>query len=96
MEHGNTQRYLKMREIAEAAAVAHSLVRKSARQLRAYAAQPLQRTEVGQSQHSSASNSQHTTAEDGEHPMILSSSAVEVIKQPATGIFFCHVRLACT
>ncbi|KAJ4726784.1 putative DNA mismatch repair protein MutS [Melia azedarach] len=84
MEHGNTQRYLKMREIAEAAAVAHSLVRKSARQLRAYAAQPLQRTEVGQSQHSSASNSQHTTAEDGEHPMILSSSAVEVIKQPAT------------
>lgn len=41
MKHGDTQRYLKMRAIAEAAAIAQSLVHKRARQLRASAAQPL-------------------------------------------------------
>lgn len=91
MEHGTKQRYRKMREISEAAAMARSLVHKRARQLRASAAQPSQPTKVGKSQQIFASNSQQTTVKKTEHPT-TSSPAIKVIKKPATGIFFCQVQ----
>ncbi|XP_031280212.1 uncharacterized protein LOC116138656 [Pistacia vera] len=83
MEHGTKQRYRKMREITEAAAMARSLVHKRARQLRAPAAQPSQPTKVGKSQQIFASNSQQTNVRKSEHPA-TSSPAVKVIKKSVT------------
>ncbi|KAJ0046436.1 hypothetical protein Pint_05436 [Pistacia integerrima] len=83
MEHGTKQRYRKMREISEAAAMARSLVHKRARQLRAPAAQPSQPAKVGKSQQIFASNSQQTNVRKSEHPA-TSSPAVKVIKKSVT------------
>lgn len=90
MEHGTKQRYRKMREVSEAAAMARSLVHKRARQLRALAAQPSQPTKVGKSQQIFVSNSQQTTVKKNEHPT-TSSPAIEFIEKSAIGIFFCQV-----
>ncbi|XP_044497955.1 endonuclease MutS2 isoform X4 [Mangifera indica] len=82
MEHGTKQRYKKMREVSEAAAMARSIVHKRARQLRALAAQPSQPTKVGKSQHIFVSNSQQTTVKKNEHPT-TSSPAIEFIEKSA-------------
>ncbi|KAK0593394.1 hypothetical protein LWI29_035943 [Acer saccharum] len=82
MEHGTTQRYRKMQEVSEAAAIARSFVHKRVRQLRASAVKPSQPTAVGKSQHIMANNAQKNAVENHEHPTTRrNSSPVKVIKQ---------------
>ncbi|KAJ9679870.1 hypothetical protein PVL29_021700 [Vitis rotundifolia] len=68
MEHGTDQRYRKMREVSEAAAVGRSLLHKKVRQLRSSATQPSQPTAADKSQNASATSNQHTAADINERP----------------------------
>lgn len=91
MEHGTEQRFKKMREISEAAAVARSTLHKKVRQLRASAIQSSRKTPASKIQHTLAINSQHDTAEYNEPPVAYkSTSFVEDIKQSQSGI---HLEL---
>lgn len=91
MEHGTEQRFKKMREISEAAAVARSALHKKVRQLRASAIQSSRETPASKIQHTLAINSQHDTAEYNEPPVAYkSTSFVEDIKQSQSGI---HLEL---
>ncbi|KAI9157709.1 hypothetical protein LWI28_026711 [Acer negundo] len=85
MEHGTTQRYRKMQEVSEAAAIARSFVHKRVRQLRASAVKPSQPTAVGKRQHIMANNAQKNAVENREHPTTRrNSTPVKVIKQSPT------------
>ncbi|KAH7543693.1 hypothetical protein JRO89_XS15G0001300 [Xanthoceras sorbifolium] len=84
MEHGTTQRFRKMREVSEAAAIARSFVHKRVRQLRASAVKPSQPTAAGKSQHIMANNAQKNSVENCENPTRRNSSPAKVIKQSPT------------
>ncbi|KAK3228430.1 hypothetical protein Dsin_000311 [Dipteronia sinensis] len=85
MEHGTTQRYRKMQEVSEAAAIARSFVHKRVRQRRASAVKPSQPTAVGKRQHIMANDAQKNAVENREHPTTRrNSSPVKVIKQSPT------------
>ncbi|XWS50244.1 hypothetical protein CRYUN_Cryun12cG0071700 [Craigia yunnanensis] len=81
---GADQRYKKMQELSEAAAVARSTIHKKARQLRTSAMKQSQLSKA--SKHTLASNYKHATAVETEQQTTnLSSSSVQVIKQPQSG-----------
>ncbi|PSS04520.1 Endonuclease [Actinidia chinensis var. chinensis] len=85
MDHGNDQRYRKMREISELAAMARStihkkvrLIRESAtRQIRASATRLSQPTIANNSQHESTNNSQPSAADNTKFPVTTKASAAD-------------------
>ncbi|OVA16083.1 DNA mismatch repair protein MutS [Macleaya cordata] len=80
-EHGTAQRYRKMKEVSEAAAMARSLIHKKLREFRASATQHPQSTPLTKTQHAAADDKQHTT-ENIKHPRSdKSAHSVEGIKQ---------------
>lgn len=92
MEHGTDQRYGKMREVSEAAAVARSLLHKKVRQLRSSATRPSQPTAADKSQHASATSNQHTAADINERPTTSESKhPAKVAQQSSSGITRKHL-----
>ena len=84
MEHGTNQRYGKMREVSEAAAVARSLLHKKVRQLRSSATRPSQPTAADKSQHASATSNQHTAADINERPTTSESKHPAKVAQQSS------------
>ncbi|KDP46010.1 hypothetical protein JCGZ_14917 [Jatropha curcas] len=79
MEHGSSQRFRKMQEISEAAAMARSILHRKARQLRARLTKPSQPPTASKRQHLAID--QHTTEDKNEHTAASGhSSAVEIRK----------------
>ena len=99
MDLSADQRYKKMQELSETAAVARSTIHKKARQLRTSTMKQSQLSKA--SKHTLASNYKHATAVETEQPTTnMSSSSIQVIKQPQSGIiykadevFFCQVGI---
>ncbi|KAM2921738.1 uncharacterized protein LOC126630727 [Malus sylvestris] len=76
MEHSSDQRYRKIREISEAAAMARSILHKKVRTRRASAIQSLQPTLTHTSQHKLETNSQRTRIDDGHSTENRSASSL--------------------
>lgn len=76
MEHSSDQRFRKIREISEAAAMARSILHKKVRTRRASAIQSLQPTLTHTSQHKLETNSQRTRIDDGHSTESRSASSL--------------------
>ncbi|THF98773.1 hypothetical protein TEA_017845 [Camellia sinensis var. sinensis] len=76
MDHSTDQRYMKMREISEMAAMARSILQKKVRQIRS-ATQPFQPSVANNNQLKSTINSQHAAADnsDSSEPSIATKAA---------------------
>ncbi|KAL7003721.1 hypothetical protein U1Q18_004869 [Sarracenia purpurea var. burkii] len=75
-DHRTDQRYWKMREISEMAAMARSTLHKKLRQIRASAAtQPSQPSAANNSQHKSIISSQHSVAANSEFSVATNKTA---------------------
>lgn len=90
MEHGTNQRYRKMREVSEAAAIARSLLHKKVRQLRSSATPPSRPIASDKNQHASATSNQHSTEDTNERPTSASTHSVKVAQQSPPGISYKH------
>ncbi|XVF10219.1 hypothetical protein REPUB_Repub07fG0163800 [Reevesia pubescens] len=77
---GADQRYKKMQELSEAAAIARSTLHKKVQQLRRSAMKQSQLSKA--SKHTLASNYKHATAVETEQQTSNMSSSIQVIKQP--------------
>lgn len=90
MEHGTNQRYRKMREISELAAIARSILHKKVRQLRASVAQPSRSNATADSSQQSlvATNIQHNTTVDNSQIPVTTKTAnsTDTIRNPQSGI----------